>query len=121
MSTSLPPLPGSSNNFTTRGPTRSEVKVKPSSNVYLRVHSPTPWFEPSRVRTLIYACMHVHPWFESLRSTNVSITWGARTHSSRTGVRTATVIGSSDAGVYSRDSSLRITVADRSAPTLGTA
>ena len=40
MSTSLRPLPGSSNNFTTRGPTRSEVRVKPSSNVELGVHAP---------------------------------------------------------------------------------
>jgi len=47
MSTSLRPLPGSSNNFTTRGPTRSEVRVKPSSNVDPRVHSRAPWFEPS--------------------------------------------------------------------------
>ena len=43
------------------------------------------WFEPPPVRTLIYVCMHVHPWFESLRSSNVSITWGARPHTSRNG------------------------------------
>src|SRR5262245_99276 len=35
-------------------------------------------FEPSRVRTLIHVCMHVHPWFEPSPSSNVSITWGAR-------------------------------------------
>src|SRR5437773_4572791 len=29
--------------------------------------------------------MHVHPRFESLRSSNVSIMWGARTHTSRNG------------------------------------
>jgi hypothetical protein len=42
-------------------------------------------FEPSRVRTLIYVCMHVPPWFESILSSNVSITCGARTHTSRNG------------------------------------
>src|SRR5467141_333445 len=44
----------------------------PSSNFDQRVPPHAPWFEPSRVRTLIYVCMHMHPWFESPRSSNVS-------------------------------------------------
>jgi len=28
-------------------------------------------------------CMHLHPWFEPILSSNVSITWGARTHLTR--------------------------------------
>src|SRR5712691_11462279 len=39
-----------------------------------------PWFELTRVRTFIQVCMHVHPWFEPLPSSNVSITWGASRH-----------------------------------------
>src|SRR2546425_8423886 len=42
-----------------------------------------PWFELGRVRTLIYVCMHVHPWFEPLLSSNVWITWGASHHQPR--------------------------------------
>src|SRR6058998_1878730 len=29
--------------------------------------------------------MHVHPWFEPIPISNISITWGARTHTSRNG------------------------------------
>ena len=47
--------------------------------------STTSSFLGSRVRTLIYVCMHPHPWFEPILSSNVSITWGARTHTSRNG------------------------------------
>jgi hypothetical protein len=52
-----------------------------------RVPSGTPTFEPSRVRTLIDVCMHVHPWFEPILSSNDSIMWGARTHPSRNPAR----------------------------------
>ena len=38
-----------------------------------------------QVRTFTCVCMHVHPWFEPTRSSNASITWGARTHTSRNG------------------------------------
>src|SRR6266568_1276313 len=44
-----------------------------------------PRFEPIRVRTLIQVCMHSHRRFEPPRSSNVSITWGARPHPFRTG------------------------------------
>ncbi len=59
---------------------RTLVRTKPGSNVYLRVHSCTSTFEPSRVRTFTYVCLQVPPWFEPPLSSNVPITWGARPH-----------------------------------------
>ena len=62
---------------------RSRSRTRSSSNFLVRGHSPAPWFEPSRARTLTYVCMHAHPWFEPTRSSNVSITWGSSRHISR--------------------------------------
>ncbi len=45
-------------------PRRSKVRTKPGSNVWVGVHARAPWFEP-------------------LRSSNVSITWGASHHQPR--------------------------------------
>ena len=46
--------------------------------ICVRVRSRAQRFEPSRVRTLLYVCMHPHPWFEPTESSNISIMWGAR-------------------------------------------
>ena len=54
-----------------------------SSNLLEHVHPDDQRFEPSRVRRLIDVCVDVHPWFEPSLSSNVSIAWGDRTHTSR--------------------------------------
>jgi len=64
-------------------PGRSLTRTEASSNVDPRGHSRTPRFEPSRVRTFTHVCMHLHPWFEPILSSNGSITWGAKHHRAR--------------------------------------
>src|SRR5437867_10497357 len=63
------------------------VRFLASPSLILRSREPPgdATFEPSRVRTFTYVCMHLHPWFEPTSSSNISITWGARPHPCRDG------------------------------------